>query len=259
MTASPAPSLLGTGSTASSQRADAGNEARRLTDLLYDGFYLLFLLQNGHTPSDADAFAERIRHFLAEFERAAKRIDVPAGDIEHAKYAFCAAVDETILRLHVPLREAWARTPLQLKFFGDQLAGERFFTRLEELRQEGAVHLQAIEVFHLCLLLGFQGKYLLEGLEKLEYFTARLGDEIAHLKNKRAAFAPHWKLPDRITHTLKTDVPVWAAASVFGVLALGAYMTLEWQLGYHTEQTLAQYNQVVKLAPRAAHLTITLP
>lgn len=58
------------------------------------------------------------------------------------------------------------------------------------------------------------GKYLLEGPEKLAYLTARLGDEIAHMKGKRAAFAPHWPLPDQIAHRLKREVPVWAIGAV---------------------------------------------
>ncbi|MET7443581.1 hypothetical protein, partial [Streptomyces sp. NPDC005568] len=44
----------------------------------------------------------------------------------------------------------------------------------------------------------------------LAYLTARLGDEIAHMKGKRAPFAPHWPLPDQIAHRLKREVPVWA-------------------------------------------------
>ena len=51
--------------------------------------------------------------------------------------------------------------------FGDQLAGENFFNRLESLRARGSAHLQALEVFHMCLLLGFQGRYIIEGSEKL--------------------------------------------------------------------------------------------
>ncbi len=34
----------------------------------------------------------------------------------------------------------------------------------------------------MCLLLGFEGRYTLDGHEKLSYLTARLGDEIAHMR-----------------------------------------------------------------------------
>ena len=143
--------------------------------------------------------------------------------------------------------------------FGEQLAGETFFTRLEALRAGGASHLQALEVFHLCLLMGFQGKYMIEGLEKLNYLTARLGDEIAAQRGRRAAFAPHWDRPDQIAHQLKTELPLWVIGSVFTLLALLAFMGLHSWSTHATKNMLAGYADLVKLAPRAANITLTLP
>ena len=104
----------------------------------------------------------------------------------------------------------------------------------------------------MCLLLGFQGRYLLEGPEKLAYMTARLGEEIAHLRGRRPEFAPHWEAPDRVAHQLKSEVP-------FALAALLAFVGLHWALQHQTHADLAAYQGVVKLAPRAAHVTITLP
>ncbi|MCK7513687.1 MAG: DotU family type IV/VI secretion system protein [Desulfobacterales bacterium] len=70
--------------------------------------------------------------------------------------------------------------------FGDQLAGEHFFDKLETARNGGANRINALEVFHLCLLIGFKGRYLLEGPEKLKYLTQQLGEQIAHIKGKAA-------------------------------------------------------------------------
>jgi type VI secretion system protein ImpK len=65
------------------------------------------------------------------------------------------------------IRAAWKRRPLQLTLFGKLLAGKKFFQYLEECRAQGAARLQSLEVFHLCLLPGYRGKYLLERPEKL--------------------------------------------------------------------------------------------
>jgi len=135
-----------------------------------------------HTPIGPQAnadFISKMTQFLDDFSRGARKQGASPDDIDNAKYAFCAAVDEIILRSPYGIRDAWERRPLQLVLFGDQLAGENFYNRLEALRARGSAHLQALEVFHMCLLLGFQGRYILEGSEKLAYLTARLGDEIA--------------------------------------------------------------------------------
>lgn len=230
-----------------------------LVDLMYDGFYMVFLLKNRHLPSDAATFRERIQSFLLDLERAGLRLHLGADDVHEAKFAFCALIDEIVLRSVPKLRDDWERYPLQLQFFGEQLAGEQFFSRLEVIRRAGVARVQVLEVYHLCLLLGFQGRYLLEGSEKLAYLTARLGDEIVHLKGRRAPFAPHWAPPERIVHALKHQVPMWVLASVFALLGLAAFIGLRWSLGGQTKEAMAGYTDVIKLPPRTAWINITLP
>ena len=235
------------------------NQQKPLTDLLYDGFLMLFLLKGHHSPRNASEFTEKVKNYLAEFEKNAKNFDIPAQDIHAAKYAFCAAVDEIILQSNFSIKEEWFLQPLQLTLFGDQLAGNNFFDKLEELRLEGIPRIQSLEVFHMCLLLGFQGKYFFDGKEKLSYLTARLGDEIAMMRGKRTGFAPYWSIPDKIMHALKKDIPIWAFAVGFAFLSLIAYLVISYFLGRDTNAMLAQYQNIVNLGPRAAHLTISLP
>lgn len=253
------PSLFGAGGPPQRAATLAPREARDLMDLMYDGFYMLFLLKNRYAPRSAEEFRERVKAFLAEFERGAHRLGVSAEDGHLTKFAFCALVDEVVLMSQLQVREAWQRRPLQLELFGEQLAGERFFEYLERLRQEGAARIQVLEVFHMCLLLGFQGRYVLEGSEKLSYLTARLGDEIAQLRGRRAAFAPHWQAPDRISHKLRAEVPLWVIGAAFALLGLLGYLGLSTLLQRQTAQDLQAYENVIQLAPQAAHVTITLP
>ena len=265
----PAPSLFGSIAADASPRdvpaaTGAGNPSlatvpTRLLDLMYDGFYLLFLLRGKHPPEDADVFRDRIKQFLTQFERGASKLGATADDIYACKYAFCATVDEAVLMSSFKVRDSWQRLPLQVQFFGDQLAGEQFFLKLDDMRQQGAARLQALEVYQMCLLLGFQGKYLIEGSEKLGYLTVRLGDEIARMRGPSAGFAPHWAAPDRVRHQLKHHVPLWAVASLFGLMAAIAFVGLRWQLSEDTQARLGAHHHIVQLPPQAAHLTITLP
>lgn len=232
---------------------------RSLADLMSDGFYLLVLVKRGQIPAEAESFVQSVQRFLDGVERGAMKMGIASEDVYAAKYAFCAAMDEAILTQPSSLRDTWELQPLQLRLFGDHLAGEHFFDRLEELRAQGAPRLPSLEVYHYCLLLGFEGKYRLEGPEKLGYLTARLGDEIVYLKGKRTGFAPHWPPPDSVKHTLRRVVPLWLPAVLVAGFGLLGYLGLNAWFGHQTDQTLAAYNNVVQMPERTAHITITLP
>jgi len=256
---STAPSLFSTPTTRVAEEFSPETSARSLVDLLYDGFYMLILLGNRTSPKAAGEFSTSIRNFLDQFEKSARKNHFSAEDIYDAKYAFCAAVDEAVLTSQMNIRPDWERHPLQLVLFGDQLAGEHFFERLEAARNGGGNRINALEVFHMCLLLGFKGRYLLEGPEKLKYLTMQLGGQIAHIKGKAASFAPHWAAPDSISNAIKRDIPLWVIGSVLAFLGLLAYITLDWHAGRTVEKTLSPFKNIVQLAPRAPTLTITLP
>ena len=169
-----APSLFSIAPNNRPEESNADRPARSLVDLLYDGFYMLILLSQRSVPRDPDEFSGNIQKFLDQFERSAKKNNFAAEDIYDAKDAFCAAIDEAVLSSRMNIRDSWERRPLQLVLFGDQLAGEHFFDKLEAARNAGANRINALEVFHMCLLMGFKGRYLLEGPEKLKYLTQQL-------------------------------------------------------------------------------------
>lgn len=254
-----APSLVSIAPPLLSDETVAGRPTRNLVDLLYDGFYMLILLHHRCTPRDAESFSADIQKFLDQFERTATKHHFGSEDIFDAKYAFCAAVDEAVLTSQMNIREVWERRPLQLVLFGDQLAGEHFFDKLESARHGGAGRINSLEVFHLCLLTGFKGRYLLEGPEKLKYLTAQLGEQIAHIKGRASPFAPHWAAPDRITNALRRDIPLWVIASVLALFGLVAYVGLDWHASTSVQETMAHFRNIVQLAPHAPSLAITLP
>jgi type VI secretion system protein ImpK len=203
----------------------AVSEAPSLRDLLEDGIYLLFLLRDGNAPASADDFNRRIDSFVADFSMKAEKAGKRPMLVKHSLYAFCALLDEIVLASGFPLRDEWARTPLQLRLFREHLAGEGFFNRLEVLREEPAENIEALEVYHTCLILGFQGKYLLKGTEKRDYLMRHLGQDIQKIRGKKAEFSPNWKLPHRFENYVRFEMPLWAwlalmalvVAIVFGV------------------------------------------
>jgi type VI secretion system protein ImpK len=187
---------------------------------------MLFLLKNGREPGDAGEFSQRIRQFLSDFERGAKKLNASADDMYAASFRSaqpstnrCCRRSSGSARNGSAVRCSWCCSVSSWRARSSITTSRNAALRA----QRG---LQSLEVFHMCLLLGFQGKYMFEGPEKLSYLTARLGDEIAHMKGKRAPFAPHWPLPDQVAHRLKREVALWTIGAVFALVAVLGYLGL---------------------------------
>lgn len=238
-------------------------QVTNLIDLLHDGFYLVFLIRNRYIPSNPTEFREKILELLNRFEQQAKRLQFTADDIHDAKYAFCALIDETIATqqdaAYFNLQNSWLISPLQLSLFGSQLAGYRFFEILEQIRSKGKDRLASLEVFHYCLLLGFQGKYRLESIESLNHLVARVGDEIDYLKGKKAAFSPFAAIPDQIKHIIHHELPFFWILIFLLLFALLTFAGLKYLLSTQNETALMPYQNVISAPAEEAHITIHLP
>lgn len=248
---------------ASSDQPHNKAQTTNLIDLLHDGFYLVFLLRNRYIPSNPNDFREKILDLLNRFEQQAKRLQFSADDIHDTKYAFCALIDETIATqqdaAYFNLQNTWLISPLQLSLFGSQLAGYRFFEILEQLRARGKDRLASLEVFHYCLLLGFQGKYRLESVESLNHLVARVGDEIDYLKGKKAAFSPFAAIPDHIKHIIHHELPFfWILIFLLFFTAL-AFAGLKVMLNQQNKNALSPYTNVISAPAEEAYITIHLP
>ena len=202
-----------------------------LQDLLEDGIYMLFMLRDGTAPHSTAEFNERIDAFLGQFERHAKNFGKAAQAIEDSKYAFCALMDEIVLKSQFKIRDDWERNTLQLRLFGEHLAGEGFFDRLEAFRLDPPKNVEVLEIYYRCLLLGFQGKYLLEGKEKLGYLTTRVGQEIAGVRGEKAEFAPHWKPVFRFQEFVHHQLPLWVFYTLLLLVALVVFYLFSVLLG----------------------------
>lgn len=261
-----APSLfddgqIGTGTNSFTKKTSTYSAS--LVDLLYEGFYIVFALRNQYIPNNAEEFKSKILDLLQHFDHQAKKLQFSTEDIHDSKYAFCALLDETIVSQQDPrffnLQNEWMINPLQLSLFGSQLAGYRFFDFLEQLRAKGKDRLASLEVFHYCLLLGFQGKYRIESIESLNHLVSRVGDEIDFLKGKKHAFSPFSALPDHIKNVIHRELPfswILVFLLLFAFLAFGG---LKFMLNQQNTQALSQYQDVIAVPAEQAHITIHLP
>lgn len=229
-----------------------------MTRLFEDAAALLGHLRAHGCASAHGELESRIDHVLGQFRQRSHDAGYPDDAIEHAVYAFVASVDEAILSTASPVRDAWEANPLQLSRYGDQLAGEKFFDRLAAVRERGVPYTEVTEVFHLCMALGFQGKYALRSDESLRHLTQTLNIDIGRARPKAARLGARSARSAPAFLRRRRGASTWIASSLIicGVLVGGASARLS-----YARQPPATSAENLTVAPAAvkAWLKITLP
>ena len=118
------------------------------------------LRSNRQQVADAPGFRAQIWAAVRQADDEARRRGYTTDDIELATFATIAFLDESILNLRLPVFADWPRQPLQEERYGHHIAGEIFFQNLQKLlgRQDSHETADLLEVYQLCLLLGFAGR-----------------------------------------------------------------------------------------------------
>jgi type VI secretion system protein ImpK len=164
------------------------------------------LRSNRQQVTDAHSFRAQIWAAVKAAEEEARRRGYPADDIELAIFAVIAFLDESILNLRLPVFADWPRQPLQEERYGHHIAGEIFFQNLQKLlgRQDSHETADLLEVYQLCLLLGFAGRYSMGGRGDLRAITMQTADKIQRIRQTSGELSAGWRLPQ--------DPPVAAGA-----------------------------------------------
>lgn len=122
----------------------------------------LTALQQQANANSGD-FRTSIRAALRAAMEQAKLLGYSSESNQLAFFAVVSLLDESVLKLQHPAFADWAQRPLQEEMFGHNRAGEVFFDNLRNLlgRQDSQECADLLEVYVLCMLLGFKGKYAL--------------------------------------------------------------------------------------------------
>ena len=152
---------------------------------------------NRQQVGDAASFRAQLWAGVKLADDEARRRGYGADDIELAIFAVVAFLDESILNLRLPVFADWPRQPLQEERYGHHVAGEIFFQNLQKLlgRIDSQELADLLEVYYLCLLLGFAGRYSMGGRGDLSNIAMQTGDRIQRIRRTGAELAPDWRLP----------------------------------------------------------------
>ncbi|MBD3393638.1 MAG: hypothetical protein GF418_16065 [Chitinivibrionales bacterium] len=198
-------------------------DSRRLESLCTDLFLIVIRMREAEDLGEPSALAKLIRYYVDLFEKNCPVIGLSKEDTALAKYALVALLDETILSIPGPCRDHWISNPLQLEYFGDNVAGEEFFRKLDAMLKEPENKAGVLEVYYLCLSLGFEGRYRIANADERVRIMDNLGRTLKRvIAGRPAHLSPHGRRAAVLPGAKRSRmVPLWqVGAGAAGTAAL---------------------------------------
>lgn len=196
-------------------------------------------IQSGRQPlTEMEVFRKRIKAALTEVEREAGAAGYRSAEIKEAEFAVVAFLDETILSSRDPAADDWRKRPLNTELFGQAVAGDVFFERLLEIerRPDSPRLADVLEVYLLCLLLGFEGRFA----PPLRGEAFRIMDRIRHrvetIRGSDYSLSPPMEFAAKAPAVAKaTGMWRWWVGGTIAATAL-LFLLYYWSLAWRTDR-----------------------
>ena len=187
-------------------------------------------LDQNATP-DAQTLHGRLCWFVDQMIHKGQELGVSQEDLGDITYAIVALADEVVLGIPA-VRDFWMYNLLQLRYFNENVAGENFFYRLDLLKNNPQRY-PALQVYYICLLFGFQGRYRVRGGEvELQRITDQLQHDLQRFKViEEETLSPRGARPAEDLGRARRTLPVLGLSLAAIGLALGINLTLHFTLG----------------------------
>ena len=206
--------------------------AENLAWVFQEVFTVIERMRSNRQPvTDANVFRHQVREAIKMADQEARKRGYDGEEIKLAIFAVIAFLDESILNLRLPVFADWPRQPMQEEYFGHHIAGEIFFQHLQKLltMSDSQSLADLLEVFHLCLLLGFMGRYSLGSRGDLQPILQTTAEKIHRIRRTSLALSPNGMLPARGSSAPVGNDP-WVkrfliAAAACLALTAGLYVT----------------------------------
>lgn len=190
--------------------------------------------------------SRRLRRRLKEMLRAADdsihELGYPNDLAKLAVHASTAFLDDAMKR-SASRPDDWPDRTLQEDAFGDTRAGETFYQYANRLldRPCSSDVADLLEVFQVCLSLGFEGSYPGERLRTRSVLQARLEECRLEVREKAAATPVLVQVPE--VEERDWGWAMWAGGSAVGIAVL--FFVLRWILEIERERVLDLVQEIL--------------
>ncbi len=221
--------------------ASAGVELQRLVagvnPLLGAAGVLLALAPKLRTTMEHDdpaALRVKLLQCIGEFDALATAGGVPRTKITAARYVLCSFIDEVIAQTPWGDGGIWAERNLLQEFHEERWGGEKAFQLLERLGQDAANNADLLELFYVCLELGFEGRYrgVPGGRAQLDAIAAGVLDAMRPTGDPAATRTLSLRWQGVETHGTRevSAMPLWVLLAIGAVIVLAVLLVLNSRL-----------------------------
>lgn len=213
------------------------------------------LAQHPNPPALRAALIEGVRGF----ESSARSRGLPNEQVVAARYMLCTFIDECASSTPWGGTGVWSSNSLLVQFHNESWGGEKVFTLLAKLSENVGLHRPLLELMHVMLSLGFEGRFrvLENGRNQLESLRERL----AQLLRQQAGplnpdLSPQWQGVAVPEPPLADGLPLWALAAIGSLLLLLLFAGLRLTLQGRSD---AAFQSLQALDVRAAEVAPPAP
>jgi len=162
---------------------------------------------NRQAVSDANSFRAEMKKHLRMAEERVRTRGYSPEEVKQVILAVVAFLDESVLSSRNPTFADWPRLPLQAELFGSQLGGELFFQELQKLltRPDSNEVGDLVEVYGLCLLLGFRGRYAAGGASELKAVKTSVQEKLHRIRGASGVLSPRGLIPADAVRVVQSD------------------------------------------------------
>jgi type VI secretion system protein ImpK len=194
------------------------------------GVPLALVAQLRATTAHADpaALREQLLERVAEFEALAAANGVPRPQVSAARYLLCSFLDEVIAATPWGAGGAWGQRNLLQEFHEERWGGDKAFELLERLGEDVSTNADLLELFYVCIALGFEGRYRgrPDGRERLDAIAERVLQVLhpADAPPSSRTLSLQWQGVATRGNRDVSVLPLWVLAAIGAGLLLGVVL-----------------------------------
>jgi type VI secretion system protein ImpK len=183
--------------------------------------------------NDVGGLYQRLVNEIKSFESRLRDLNLKQEQLLSARYLMCSVLDEAVLNTPWGSESAWAQRTLLSVFHGETSGGEKSFLILDRLKQTPSENLELIELFYICISMGFEGRYRLmnRGREGLEQIREELFSIIRrHRGDYERSLSPSWAGLGNLRNPLTEYIPLWFVVALMLAILFFSYSGLRYWL-----------------------------